>query len=221
MTRKTTQTPKSPAQPPVCDEITPELARQMLERRETARELLSPSTLAANTIDALKFMRDQADVHALTVALREQAHLVTDKDDLSRAEAMLICQATTLDALFCSLTRRAVAQDMLHPYEVHFRLALRAQAQCRATLETLAAIKNPPVLIAKQANIAHGPQQVNNGTLPTDEPSRAREAENTQNRLLEQDHGERLDTLTAGTAIGADPAMAPLGAVHRPQDRER
>ena len=221
MTRKTTQTPKSPAQPPVWDDIAPELARQILERRETTRELLRPSTLAANTIDALKFMRDQADVHALTVALREQAHLVTDKDDLSRAEAMLICQATTLDALFCSLTRRAVAQDMLHPYEVHFRLALRAQAQCRATLETLAAIKNPPVLIAKQANIAHGPQQVNNGTLPTGEPSRAREAETAQNKLLEKQNGERLDTLTACAASGADPAMGTLGEGDRADVRRR
>ena len=210
MTRKTTQTPKSPAQPPVWDDIAPELARQILERRETARELLRPSTLAANTIGSLGLTGDQTDVPSLMRVLREQNERVT-KGDLSRAEAMLMSQAATLDALFCSLTRRAVVQEMLHPYEVHFRLALRAQAQCRATLETLAAIKNPPVLIAKQANIAHGPQQVNNGPLPTGEPSRAREAENAQNKLLEQQNGERLDTLTAGAAIGADPAMATLG----------
>jgi len=43
-------------------------------------------------------------------------------------------------------------------------MALKAQGQCRTTLETLAAIKNPPVLFAKRANIAHGPQHVNNGT---------------------------------------------------------
>jgi hypothetical protein len=210
MTRKTTQTPKSPAQPRVCDDITPELARQILERQETARELLRPSTLAANTIGSLGLTGDQTDVPSLMRVLREQNERVT-KGDLSRAEAMLMSQAATLDALFCSLTRRAVVQEMLHPYEVHFRLALRAQAQCRATLETLAAIKNPPVLIAKQANIAHGPQQVNNGPLPTDEPSRAREAENAQNRLLEKQNGERLDTFTACAAIGADPAMATLG----------
>jgi hypothetical protein len=37
----------------------------------------------------------------------------------------------------------------------------RAGHQCRATVETLALSKNPPVF-ARQANIAHGPQQVNN-----------------------------------------------------------
>jgi len=40
--------------------------------------------------------------------------------------------------------------------DTDMRLALRAQSQCRATLETLAAIKNPPVVFANQANIAHG-----------------------------------------------------------------
>ena len=47
--------------------------------------------------------------------------------------------------------------------ETYVRLALKAQAQCRATLETLATIKNPPVVYARQANIAAGRQQVNNG----------------------------------------------------------
>ena len=135
---------------------------------------------------------------------------------------MLMCQAQTLDALFCSLTRRVVVQEMLHPYEVHFRLALRAQAQCRATLEALAAIKNTPnPTFIRQANVAHGPQQVNNGTALPSGPARAGESENPQNKLLEQDHGERLDTRAAGTASGADPAMATLGPVHRFQDRGR
>jgi hypothetical protein len=40
------------------------------------------------------------------------------------------------------------------------RLALKAQGQCRATIETLALMKNPPTVFARQANIAHGPQQV-------------------------------------------------------------
>ena len=45
------------------------------------------------------------------------------------------------------------------------RLALKAQGQCRATLETLAVLKGPPTLFAKQANIAAGPQQVNNAVV--------------------------------------------------------
>ena len=48
--------------------------------------------------------------------------------------------------------------------EGFMRMALRPQSQCRATLETLATIKNPPIIYAKQANIANGHQQINNGT---------------------------------------------------------
>jgi hypothetical protein len=76
---------------------------------------------------------------------------------------------------------------------------LKAQSQCRATPETLATIKNPPVLFAKQANIATGPQQVNNG-IPS--PSRAREFEKGQSKLLEGQDGERLDTRTASAPVG-------------------
>src|SRR5262249_46188418 len=51
---------------------------------------------------------------------------------------------------------------------------LKAQAQCRAALETLVDMKNPaPFAYVRQANIAHGPQQVNNAPPPAAEPSRA------------------------------------------------
>lgn len=55
--------------------------------------------------------------------------------------------------------------DTVPGFEINMRMALRAQNQARATAETLAAVKNPTVVFARQANIAHGPQQVNN-TLP-------------------------------------------------------
>ena len=80
--------------------------------------------------------------------------------------------------------------EYIEASEKYMKLELKAQAQCRATIETLAAIKNPPVVFAKQANIANGPQQVNNvpPTLP-----RADEKTNSPNKLLEQVHVQRLD----------------------------
>jgi hypothetical protein len=72
-------------------------------------------------------------------------------------------QAHTLNAIFNDLARKAAKSEYINQMESHLRLALKAQGQCRATLETLAAIKNPqPVAFVRQANIAHGPQQVNN-----------------------------------------------------------
>jgi hypothetical protein len=54
-----------------------------------------------------------------------------------------------------TVERLDVAERMMRP-------GLKAQGQSRATLETLAAIKNPPMVFARQANIVHGPQQVSN-----------------------------------------------------------
>jgi hypothetical protein len=91
------------------------------------------------------------------------------------------------------------------------RLALKAQAQCRATIETLAVMKNPPAVFARQANIAHGPQQVNNGTGPS---SRAGNQETEPNKLLEAPR-ERLDSGTSSAAGEGDQELAPVGTRHR------
>ncbi len=109
---------------------------------QTARNVLNPSILAANAIVAVLPVDAPLDIPALAAALGEQARNAND-GDLSRGESMLMAQAHTLNALFTALTRRAVAQEYLTQYETYMRLALKAQSQCRATLETLAGIKNP------------------------------------------------------------------------------
>jgi hypothetical protein len=99
-------------------------------------------------------------------------------------EHRLLGQAVSLEAIFHEMARRAALNmgTFIEPTETYMRLALKAQAQCRATLETLAEIKNPrPVYINPgQVNHANGPQQVNNGL-----PARAPENAISQNKLLE------------------------------------
>lgn len=146
---------------------------------------------------------------------------------LAAAEGLLVAQAVTLNAIFGELSRRASLNmgEYLGAMDTYMRLALKAQAQCRATLETLAAIKNPPVVYARQANIAHGPQQVNNGGAAPSGPVRAdarppaANSTTAPNELLEQQHGQWLVPRAPGTAGGADPRVEALGEVHRPADR--
>jgi|WetSurMetagenome_2_1015567.scaffolds.fasta_scaffold32360_3 hypothetical protein len=86
---------------------------------------------------------------------------------------MLAAQAAALNAMFRELARRASLNmgEYLDASERYMRLALKAQGQCRATLEMLAAMKNPPVVFARQANINNGGQQrVNNGAQPAPMP---------------------------------------------------
>jgi len=176
-----------------------------------AAVLTSPELAASRVINGAEQksgLGEQIDVPAVMAHLREQAAAVNG-GDLATAEAMLMNQATALQSLFARLAERGMECENAVPFEVNLRMALRAQSQCRATLETLAAIKNPPVLFARQANVTTGPQQINNG-VPTPH-ARGIEAEQTQ--LLRADHGERLDGGTAGAASRGDPALATVGTL--------
>jgi hypothetical protein len=128
---------------------------------------------------------------------------------------MLTAQAVTLNAIFTSLANRSASNigEYLDAGDRYMRLALKAQGQCRATLETLAAIKNPPVVFARQANIAQGPQQVNN-TLNQASSTRAAVQKSMPNRLLEASaHGERLDSGTEGQTIEGHPPVEAVGSI--------
>lgn len=151
------------------------------------------------------------DVTAVGRQLREQAAAV-NRGDLSQAEAMLMNQATALQSLFARLAERGMGSNRMSVFEANMRMALRAQSQCRATLETLAAIKNPPVVFARQANIAAGHQQINNGAAA---PSQARESETEQIQLSEGTHELLPDARAPGHAGRVDPALEALGEIDR------
>jgi hypothetical protein len=96
------------------------------------------------------------------------------------------------------------------------RLALKAQAQARSTAEALALLKNPMPYI-RQANMTTGAQQVNNYTAspsPTGTQSGAKNCESNPNKLLEADHGERLDIGAATTTGRGNQALEAVRAVN-------
>lgn len=205
----------------------PRKAVQVLLQKGDSEEVAARKTTAVVSTPEMAAMRvirgaeqkgghwDSIDVPALMDQLRDQAAAV-NRGDLAQAEAMLMNQATALQSLFARLAERGMGCDMAPAFEANMRMALRAQSQCRATLETLATIKNPPIVYAKQANFAAGHQQVNNGTHA---PTQAREIENEQSKLLEAHNGEWLDTGTAGTTSGTDKAMAALGEIDGAENR--
>lgn len=184
------------------------------QAREHARIMVSPELSAfcvLNSVDskgALGEMWKSLDVPSLTDELRDQAAAV-NRGDLRQAEAMLMNQATALQSLFVRLAARGMGCEHAPAFEANMRIALRAQSQCRATIETLAAIKNPPVVFAKQANIANGHQQINNGTPA---PTHAGKIINQQNELLEVQHGGKvLDAGTTGATVRKNQAVATVG----------
>jgi hypothetical protein len=185
---------------------------------------IRPTTLAAAAEYSLlsygRIFENELSLDALAEVLRAQVQAVTNHN-LERGEGMLAAQAHTLDAIYNVLLRKALRQEHGPHLEMFFKIALRAQAQCRATWEAISTIQNPPIAgYVGQANIAAGPQQVNNETN-TRAGAGARANQNARNKLLEQTNGERLDTGATCTTGSADPQMEAVGAVERTEDRRR
>ena len=82
--------------------------------------------------------------------------------DLSFASAMLASQATTLDNVFTEMARRAGENVGKYPdaMERYMRLALKAQANSRATLETLAKLHQPREQTVRHVHVYEGGQAV-------------------------------------------------------------
>jgi hypothetical protein len=214
-----TTKPKAPPSTPKSRTL--EVASTSKESRDVllAKAAAGPYVGAASVItDYGRATWGELSLTELAHALKAQAVDVSS-GDLSRPEAMLCAQAVALNTMFAELARRAACNmgEYTGAAEIYLKLALRAQNQCRSTLETLATIKNPPIF-AKQANIAHGPQQVNNESVPV---ARAEQIKNAPTELLEHDHGQRLDTGTAATAGGGNQKMVTVEAVHRPANGGR
>lgn len=184
---------------------------------ETLAEALSRAVIRPTVQSAYTLMQftalhsEKISLMGLVTALSDQCKAVHG-GDLKRAEQMLITQAHTLDAIFGTLARTAALNMREYPeaFERYMRLALKAQGQARATLETLAAIKNPPIVFARQANVTTGPQQVNNGVSTL-----AREIENQQSKLSGIGNELSSNTGTSALAGGANQALEAVGAVNR------
>lgn len=172
----------------------------------------------ANSTTIIDYSRAQHAGLSLTDiarALNDRGEAV-NSGDLTSLERMLTAQAVALNAMFTELARRGALNmgEHLGAAETYIRLALKAQSQSRATAETLAAIKNPPIVYARQMNVAHGPQQINNQTAPpqaanyTQAHASAHAGENVSqpNELSRGSHellaDTRASTATSGTHQG-------------------
>lgn len=132
--------------------------------------------------------------------------------NLDKLEGMLTAQAEALNAIFNNFAKRAIHSTLMPQLDIYTRLAMKAQAQCRTTVEAIAEIKYPKsATFIKQANIAQQ-QQVNNGK----ELARAREKNITPtNELLTEAAHATLDTGRTEAAVGVDSGLEAVGAVNR------
>lgn len=177
----------------------------------------SMTTLSVNTAFTVKKFAnvgEDIEVSDYILELQKAGNEVVG-GNLGRLERMLTSQAIALDTMFNQLALKAAGAEYLKNYEVFMRLAFKAQAQSRNTVEALAMLKHPQPYI--QTNIGQvGHNQVNNSyavasshndihTIPA--------AENLQpvpNKLLEATHGNNLEFGAKSQAIPSHQAMEAL-----------
>jgi hypothetical protein len=163
--------------------------------RAVARFYSTPEFLAGMSLHQLTQIKcEPSDINQLIAELEHQTELFKNGDG-DRAESILSAQSHTLDAMFHNLIRRAdanISAGYSDTGREYLKLALKAQSQCRSTVDSLCGLKRP---VIRQTNIAHGHQQVNN-------------IENPPNELLEKTNGEWLDFGKAQEAVRVDSDLA-------------
>lgn len=161
---------------------------------------LDPSMKAAMT--TYRFTSNLAEIDTMALAARMQ-ELTEDAcaGDLGNMESMLAAQAITLDSIFHRLAVQA-QQNIGHhsnAVDIYLRLGLRAQSQCRSTIDALSAMKTPKQHI-NQTNVANL-MQVNNSR-----------------ECLEASNGERVDFRAQKETVRDDKELATLEAVNGSKD---
>lgn len=120
------------------------------------------------------------------------------KGELAMASELLAAQALTLDNIFTEMARRMALNmgDYLGATETYARIAMKAQAQSRATLEALSKLHQPREQTVRHVHVNEGGQAVI--------------ADQFHHHAGGQKNGKAADQSHATGAVGGGPAM--LGA---------
>ena len=172
--------------------------------------MLDPKTVGSLIVDANKSnISSQVDMECAREIIGKGMDDIK-KGDLSKLEEMLYSQAVALNMMFANLSRRASIQTNVDIRTKLSTLALKSQNQSRNTIQTLINLKQPnQTAFIKQANIAHGHQQINNGV------SSPENLVKQSNELLEVQDGKWLDGGEKAKAEGVNSKLEAVGEVHR------
>lgn len=131
-----------------------------------ARKLIDPSV--RHSLSASVFSDKLFGPNATAPNLQDfvdQFRILTkdvENGDINIASRMLVAQALTLDTMFSEMSRRTALNlgERINAAETYGRLALKAQSNCRATLEALAKLHQPREQIVRHVHVNDGGQAV-------------------------------------------------------------
>jgi hypothetical protein len=193
--------------------VAPPAAENTLQKlqRLVAQQLLGPNLGAAQVIDAFHRVKD--DEVDLIAEFYEELTAQIEKveaGDLERVGAMLLVQAHMLQTIFVKCAYSMNEAKHLNELQAYGQLALKTQNQCRATLATLADIKNPARATFIRNTATN--QQVNLGAAPPQKNA------DSANELLEIKAHDRLDTRTPSEAVPVDTPVETVAALDGTKD---
>ena len=119
------------------------------------------NALLAHRVGSMAGFNQLASITDSFTALAEMTKRAAS-GDLGLNTRILVSQAVSLDTLFTELARRAADNITHYPdaTERYMRLALKAQAGCRATLDALAKLHQPREQVVKHVHVNDGGQAV-------------------------------------------------------------
>lgn len=170
-------------------------------RQAVARKLTGPFTrhglVTGEACSRLVENIDNADKPGLldyALAIKERADNAA-AGDLEASSTMLMAQALSLDSIFSEYARIALVNVTKHmdASERYMRLALKAQANSRATLEALAKLHQPREQTVRHVHVNEGGQAVI--------------ADQFHHHAGGRENGQAADQPHATGAAGSGPAM--------------
>ena len=176
-----------------------------------ARKIIAPSF--RHGMVAAQLMKPHFTGNADAPGLGDYADALAErggkaaKGDLEFASRMLAAQASTLDTIFAESARRMAGNmgEHLGATEIYARIAMKAQANSRATLEALAKLHQPREQTVRHVHVNEGGQaviadQFHHHAAPTT-------GGQSNGQSIEQPRATGAIAGTAGGSAGTSPAL--------------
>jgi hypothetical protein len=199
---------------PKANTITVEASSEKSMARAVAEVALSSYATNGLTTQAFTDKFGDLDIQEVIGVMKGRQAQVRS-GDLELLENMLTAQVFTLNALFNKLAQRSGLNmgEHLGAADTYMRLALKAQSQCRSTIEAINEIKNPSsATFVRQANIGNAVQVNNGANNPTSTHAgahaRMEKTPTEPNKLLAADQPATLSTFTGGMSNDLDSRKA-------------
>jgi hypothetical protein len=160
--------PPNPGDPATPTPLPVNVRPDETDRQAVARKMLGPFTRHALVAGEAcsRIVKNLGDAHKPGVteyswAIKDRADKAAT-GDTEASSALLMAQALSLDGIFTEYARIALINVAKHPdaSERYMRLALKAQANSRATLDALAKLHQPREQTVRHVHVNEGGQAI-------------------------------------------------------------